>query len=387
VNLLDALIVAAGIAAVVAGYRLGFVARVLSWTGLALGVFLAVVYIDDLVDALSQTDARTRLVAALLFVVGLAFIGQAAGFAAGGLVRSRVRVRGLALRADRVAGAALGVVGVLVMVWLATPALTSAPGWPAEAAQGSVIVRRVAALAPDPPAGLEALARRVGRTGPEVLGRFVDPPETGPPPTTSLAPDVDARVRKSTVKVEGIACDVIQNGSGFVVAPDLVVTNAHVVAGEQETRVITADGEERRARVGAFDAARDLALLTVDDLGLAVLPVGDGDVGSVGAVYGYPGGGRLVSTPSRIEDQITALGRDIYGDQRTERDVFVLAADLHAGDSGGALVNEIGEAVGVAFAIDPGQPGTAYALTDAELRATVDAGTRSQVDTGPCLGI
>lgn len=384
-NLLDALILGAGLTAALVGYRLGFVTRVLSWTGLVVGLVIAVVSMPRLTDALSRTDPRTRLLAGLTLVAALALIGQAVGFAVGGRLLSRVRLGIGARRADRIAGAASGALGVLVIVWLATPALTSSPGWPAEAAQGSVIVRRLDAVAPDPPAGLEELARRVGRTGPEVFDRFVDSPETGPPPTTSLSAEVDARVRASTVKVEGIACDVIQNGSGFVVGPDLVVTNAHVVAGERQTRVITADGEERRARVGAFDPLRDLALLVVDGLGLDALALGHVDAGAVGAVYGYPGGGPLTPTPARIEEEITATGRDIYGQARTERDVFVLAAELHAGDSGGALVNEIGEAVGVAFAIDPGQPGTAYALTDTELRATLDAGTRRRVDTGPCL--
>lgn len=385
-NPLDVLIVGAGLLGAVVGYRLGFVTRVLSWAGLAVGLWIAVVFVDDVTEALSGNDPRTRLVVGLLFVGGLALIGQAIGFAAGGFVGSRIRLAGPVRRVDRAAGAAAGILGVVILVWLATPALTASPGWPAEASRDSVLVRRLAALAPDPPAGLEALARRVGRTGPEVFGRFVDPPETGPPPTTNLAPDVDRRVRASTVKIEGIACDVVQHGSGFVVAADLVVTNAHVVAGERETRVITPDGKERRARVSAFDPARDLALVTVDGLGLDPLARGDAGPGVIGAVYGYPGGGSLTPTPSRIEEQITAVGRDIYGDRATERDVFVLAADLHAGDSGGPLVDESGAAVGVAFAIDPGRPGTAYALTGAELDATLDRGTRSGVGTGPCLG-
>ncbi len=132
---------------------------------------------------------------------------------------------------------------------------------------------------------------------------------------------------------------------------------------------------------------RDLAVLSVPGLGLEPLTIGARDVGAVGAVYGHPGGGALVTSPARIEDRITAVGRDIYGDRRTERDVFVLAADIHPGDSGGALVDDQGQVVGVAFAIDPGRPGTAYALADTELRAALtERGTRTRaVSTGPCL--
>jgi len=387
VNVLDAVIVLLALTAAVAGFRLGFVARVLSWAGLAAGVALAVAFLPDVTSSLTQTEARTRLVVAFVFVVGIALIGQAIGLACGGAVRNRVKLPPTGARLDRIAGALLGALGVVVIVWLAIPALANAPGWPARAARDSSIVRQINRVAPDPPPALEALARQVGQTGPEVLGRLVDPPVTGNPPTSGLPPAVDAIASASTVKVEGAACDVIQDGSGFVVANDVVVTNAHVVAGEPRTAVIKPDGERLGARVVAFDPARDLAVLSVPGLALDALTIGARDVGAVGAVYGHPGGGPLVTSPARIEDRITAVGRDIYGDRRTERDVFVLAADIRPGDSGGALVDDQGQVVGVAFAIDPGRPGTAYALADTELRAALtERGNRTQaVSTGPCL--
>jgi uncharacterized membrane protein required for colicin V production len=386
VNLLDALVVVLAVIAIVGGFRLGFVARVLSWAGLALGVVLAVEFLPGVTASLSQHDARTRLVASLAFVIGIAFVGQAIGLALGGVVRAHVRLSGGAARVDRIVGGLLGVVGVLVIVWLAIPALANAPGWPARAARDSLIVRRIAAVAPDPPAALEALARQVGATGPEALGRLVDPPETGAPPAGGLAADVHAAVAASTVKIEGGACDVVQNGSGFVAAAELVVTNAHVVAGERATTVITPSGEGRDARVVLFDPGRDLALLVVPGLRLDALPLGMTDVGATGAVYGYPGGGALAASPARVADRITAVGPDIYGGADTERDVFVLAADIQPGDSGGPLVDQQGAVVGAAFAIDRARGGTAYALADTELRAVLGAaGNRRAVPTGPCL--
>ncbi|MGZ8752968.1 MAG: MarP family serine protease [Acidimicrobiia bacterium] len=386
-NVLDAIIVVLALLAAVGGFRLGFVARVLSWAGLAAGVLLAVVFLPDVTASLTRTEARTRLIVAFVFVVGIAMIGQAIGLACGGVVRKRVQLPPAGVRLDRIAGAVLGAFGVLVIVWLAIPALANAPGWPARAARDSSIVRELERVAPDPPPALEALARQVGQTGPEVLGRLVDPPVTGTPPTSGLPAGADALGRASTVKVEGTACEVIQDGSGFVVADDVVVTNAHVVAGERRTAVITPGGDTLGARVVGFDPGRDLAVLSVPGLELDPLTIGARDVGAIGAVYGHPGGGPLVTSPARIEDRITAVGRDIYGDRRTERDVFVLAADIRPGDSGGALVDELGQVVGVAFAIDPGRPGTAYALADTELRAALDErGSRtSAVSTGPCL--
>ena len=386
-NLLDAAIIVLALMAAVAGYRLGFVARVLSWAGLAAGVALAVVFLPDVTSSLTRTEARTRLVVAFVFVVGVALVGQAIGLAFSGVVRKRVKLPPAGARADRIAGAVLGGIGVLVIVWLAIPALANAPGWPARAARDSTIVAELDRVAPDPPPALEALARQVGQTGPQVLGRLVDPPVTGNPPKSGLPPAVDAIAKAATVQVEGTACDVVQDGSGLVVAPDVVVTNAHVVAGERETAVITPDDRRLDARVVAFDPRRDLAVLLVRGLDLPALVIGARDVGAIGAVYGHPGGGPLVTSPARIEDRITAVGRDIYGQQRTERDVFVLASDIHPGDSGGPLVDEQGQAVGVAFAIDPGRPGTAYALADTELRAALaERGSRtSAVDTGDCL--
>jgi S1-C subfamily serine protease len=167
-----------------------------------------------------------------------------------------------------------------------------------------------------------------------------------------------------------------------------VVTNAHVVAGERNTRVETTDGRRLPATVVAFDPARDLAVLRVRNLRLFALPRADGSDGLAGAVFGYPGGGPLTISPARIAETIDATGSDIYRTGRTRRQVFVLAADLAPGDSGGPLVDERGRMVGVAFAVDPGQDATAYALTRAEVDAVlvpVLARGGAAVSAGPCL--
>jgi S1-C subfamily serine protease len=157
------------------------------------------------------------------------------------------------------------------------------------------------------------------------------------------------------------------------------------VAGERETSVVTADGETLPARVVRFDPRRDLAVLRVDQLSSGALPIGTGEVGTTGAVYGHPGGGPLVASPARIAERITARGTDIYRTSATERDVFVLASTLAPGDSGAPLVDANGEVVGVAFAIDPGSSSTAYALTDAELRPVLRNLPTATAETGSCL--
>jgi S1-C subfamily serine protease len=236
---------------------------------------------------------------------------------------------------------------------------------------------------------LEALRRLVGDTNfPRVFDSLRPSPETGPPPTsTGLTAAVIDRVTASTVKVQGVACRRIQEGSGFAVGNDLVATNAHVVAGEKATtKVERPDHKFLPATVVLFDSDRDLALLHVPGLGQAPLPVGSAKIGAHAAVFGHPGGQeQLRVAPALISQRVDARGRDLYDARSTSRDVFILASELHPGDSGGALVDVNGAVVGVAFAIAPDKPGTSYALTSKELSAALAEPRAAAADTGRCL--
>jgi S1-C subfamily serine protease len=390
VNVLDLIVLAVMVAAGYFGYRLGFIARVVSWTGLALGVVLAVAFVDDVMDVFSSQPSQTKLFVALVFFLLVASAGQAVGYAVGFALRRRLPARQGLHTSDRVGGAVVGVLGVLVAVWLLTPALASAEGWPARAARDSQVVRAINRYAPDPPPQAQRLGRAVAEGPfPEVFSRLNGPGGVGAPPTRALAPDVAARVASSVLKVEGEACDQVQAGSGFVAGANLVVTNAHVVAGEPRTEVETSDGRTLSATVVAFDPDRDLAVLRVRNLRLFVLPGADGGEGTTGAVFGHPGGGPLRIAPARIAETVNAAGTDIYRTGRTSRRVHALAANLAPGDSGGPLVDQQGRMVGVAFAVDPGQDGTAYALTrdevDRVVAPVVNGGGQTSADTGPCL--
>jgi S1-C subfamily serine protease len=386
VNALDLAIVFAIVIAAICGYRLGFVARALSWAGLAGALVIAIRLVPDLMSALATTSPRGRLVAVLAFVLGLGLLGQALGLAAGALLHARLPSVNAIQRSDRIAGAAVGGFGVVILLWLVLPALTSAPGWPARAAQGSQIASTIEQVAPEPPKSLRELGRMVAEAPyPQVFSPDDGPADVGTPPQAVLPAAVDARVRAAIVRVEGRACDQIQDGTGFVIRPGLVATNAHVVAGEPSTSVFLPNGDKLAARVVRFDPRRDLAILAVDSLRLAPLSIGEGQAGLVGAVYGHPGGGDLRATPARIAEEIDARGTDIYRTTPTSRDVFVLAAQLAPGDSGAPLVDQAGRVVGVAFAIDPGREGTAYALTSTELEHALAAISDRTVETGSCL--
>jgi S1-C subfamily serine protease len=385
-NALDVLIIGGIALAAVCGYRLGFVARALSWAGLAAALVLAVRLIPDLMTALAGATPRGRLLAVIAFVIGLGLLGQALGLAVGALAHARLSSANVVQRGDRVAGAVVGAMGAVIFLWLLLPALTSAPGWPARAAEGSTIAATIERVAPDPPPSLRELGRMVAAAPfPEVFSPTDRPDDVGAPPQLVLAPAADSRVRNAVVRVEGQACSEIQDGTGFAVARNLIVTNAHVVAGERQTFVFLPSGEKLPARVVRFDPRRDLAVLSVPNLGLAPLPLGSASTGMLGAVYGHPGGGPLRPTPARIAEQIDARGTDIYRTTPTNRSVFVLASELAPGDSGAPLVDPSGTVVGVAFAIDPTTGTTAYALTNAELRPVVANVTSTSAETGSCL--
>jgi S1-C subfamily serine protease len=380
------LVLVVAVGAAVGGYRLGFLARVTSWIGMALGTVAGALLLAPILRTVEEaTDAQLLLVT-LGVLVGMAFLGQALGLLVGG--RLHVALLGSNARAvDRGAGAGAGVVGVFVTLWLLLPLMADVPGWFAVQARTSVVAGFVDERFPPAPDAVATLRRLVGGDQfPRVFDALEPAPDLGPPPSVSSIPQpvVDAVV-PSTVKVHGVACRRIQEGSGFVAGAGLVVTNAHVVAGESETVLQRSDGSEVRATVVAFDPRRDLAVLSAPDLDRPALPRADIEEGGLGAVFGHPGGGALRAAPFEVGRTVDATGTDIYDEQRTERKVLVLASSLAPGDSGAALIDPQGRVVGVAFAIAPDRPGVAYALDIEELEAVLATDLSRSVDTGPCL--
>ncbi len=388
-DLLDLIIVGLAIAAAIGGYRLGFIGRVTSWLGLALGFYLAIRLLPTIALDLASTSPGVLVTMATVLLIGLAMTGQAIGLLAGSRIHRALPV-GPWRQADRTVGAAVGVVGVIAIVWLLIPSVAAVPGWPARAATGSDISRWVSRDLPAPPDASQVLRRLIGSDAPEVFAELDPGHAAGPAPSISpLGAAVTATVLDSTVKVEGEACGRIYEGSGFAVASDLIVTNAHVVAGEGrgDTDVLLPSGRRLPATVVLFDSNIDLALLQVQSLGESPLGVDAPRTGTIGAVFGHPEGQDQVAVaPARVVMEEEAVGRDLYGVHTTKRDVLVLAAALAHGDSGGPLVNTAGRVIGVAFAISADQSDTAYALSSSELDAALaEVRTPDGASTGSCL--
>ena len=388
-NLLDVVVLAAIVSAALGGFRVGFLARVASWIGVGVGFYVALRLLPAVLQSFDLPTASGRLLVAITVLIVGTFIGQAIGLVIGHRVRG-VLPHGGARTIDRAVGGFAGAMSIVVALWLFLPTLADVAGWPARQARGSVLARAVNSSFPRPPDATQSMRRLVDERGfPRVFEALQPAPDAGLPPVDSgLDPVVQAAVTASTVKVMGEACRRIQEGSGFVITEDVIVTNAHVVAGEEEIDVVRPDGKRLRANVVVFDPKRDLAVLRVDKLAMASLGRANAEEGMTGAVFGHPGGQEQVrAAPARISDEVTADGQDIYGADTT-RQVFILAANLRPGDSGGPLVDPEGKVVGVAFAIAPDRPGTAYALTGAELDgvlADFNRDPQARADTQECL--
>ena len=182
-------------------------------------------------------------------------------------------------------------------------------------------------------------------------------------------------------------CGLQLSGTGFAVAPHLLVTNAHVVAGERRTNVITRSGRTASADVVVFDPRHDVAVLRVDDLTFAPLPLTRPRLGTIGSVLGHPRGGDLRATPARLARWIDTPRTDIYRSATITTRIAGLAAHLIVGDSGAPVIDDQGRVQAVVFAVDPASSTTAFALTTGEIRPYVRLARRATrpVSTGSCL--
>ncbi len=386
-NGFDALLVALLALSAVGGARLGLIRGVFAWLGLAVGIVVGIVFVDNVTIVFKNQSPGVRFLVALAFLLLVVVIVQTLGISIGSLVARVLPPNGPIRWLDQVGGALLGAFATLVILWLLIPALASSPGWTARGVQGSWIAQQVQEAGGDPPSSFEALGRMVGSAPFPQVFRELTNGGAGDPPTAGIDPAVAALVSSAVVRVEGQACNLVLDGSGFAVGPETVVTNAHVVAGERSTSVFTNDGRRLDAVVVAFDPDRDVAVLHVAGAGLPPLGLADVAAGELGTVLGHPGGGRLRAAPARVDRVVTASGTDIYRTSHTDRAVLVLAAQLVPGDSGAPLIDDAGHVVGVAFAVDPGNSNTAYALAREEVEAVLTPAFASTtpVHTGKCL--
>jgi S1-C subfamily serine protease len=386
VTQLDWIIVAFAVVLACFGFWQGFIVGVLSFTGFALGAFIGT-RLGPLLLARGSSSPYAPafgLVGALLAGAILASGLEGVGFK----LRRTLIIPGMGLL-DGMLGAVLGVALGLGVVWILAAVAAQTPGQSGLRAdiQRSAILR---ALNQDlPPSGpiLNALSRLdplPSITGPS-------PDVAAPAPRIAHAPGVKAAAR-SVVRVLGTACGLAIEGSGWVAGPGVVVTNAHVVAGEQDTTVeVGGSSPGLAARPIAFDPTDDIALLAVEGLGLPALRLApDPASGRAGAVLGYPEDGPFNVQPGRIGRTQTVLTQDAYGQGPVSRLLTPLRGLVRPGNSGGPLVGADGSVLTTVFASTVGGSshggyGVANATVASELAgANPPSGRDRRASTGPC---
>ncbi|NUR80949.1 MAG: MarP family serine protease [Dermatophilaceae bacterium] len=377
------------------GYRQGLIQSVSSLVGFFGFAMLAVWQLPGLLahwDAVAQND-RTRVVALIVGVVGFGWLGQYLGSLLGAQIRKRVGQTSLR-RLDSVLGAVVVMLAASLIVWFIGGALRTA-GNPAlsKAMAESRVMRVVNSVVPEQTGDVFASFRGFlsSQGFPQVFGGLAPEPITpvqNPDPAVAQSQAVRAAGR-SVVKVttQSQSCQRGQEGTGWVLSPGRIVTNAHVVAGADEVRIEAGD-QTLRARVVVFDPRRDLAVLSAPGVSAPALPLG-GEVarGDSAAVPGFPLDGPYRVVSARVRAQLDARGLDIYGRERVVREIYSLAATVQPGNSGGPLLDPQGRVVGVIFAKSLEDDSTGYALTLAEAKPVLDASANAQaeVDTGACV--
>ncbi|MDP8956944.1 MAG: MarP family serine protease [Actinomycetota bacterium] len=387
-NLLDVFVVLLAILAGVNGFRRGAALQLTAYAGLIAGLLAGAVLAPILADLVESPFAQAMVALSTLLV--LAAIGDGVGWFVGSRFWAIARRSSLRVF-DSAIGSIVAVVAVLLTVWFLGVNLANGPV-PALAREirGSRVVRTLDHALPRPPSLLAGVRRFLNRFNfPEVF-EGLPPPPAGPVqgPSRGQAAAAAEQAMDSTVRILGEACDVIQEGSGFVAASNYVVTNAHVVAGVTAPQVQQQNGGSQAATPVLFDPELDIAVLRI---GLNPAPAlalsgSEESRGTAGAVLGFPGGGSLRFQPAAVRRELDAVGRDIYGESVVRRSVYELQTVVRPGNSGGPFVLTNGQVAGVVIAASTTEPRIGYAVTSPEVIPLVRAaqGRTQRVSTGPC---
>ncbi|MCU1534451.1 MAG: serine protease [Glaciihabitans sp.] len=385
--LLDVLLVALLLIYLVYGYRSGFVRSLAGFIGAVVGAIVAYFLIPVLTNLLPIPELRVflPLVIGVALIVGL----TTAGLWLGDVLRQGVQRSHLG-RVDRLLGAAINLVAAALVASLVATSL-GAVGIPSlsNAIASSTVLRTIDNLTPTPvQAALAQLRSMAVRDGlPSIADAFGGPAPDVPNVKTD-SPALTAAAR-SVLRITGnaYACGQSQSGSGFVVASDRVVTNAHVVAGVTNPVVQTQSGESHAGRVVYFDPRQDLAVIAVSGLSVPPLKLAATLATNAKGVFdGYPFGGPFTSNPAEVLSVGTVNIDNIYGTSPAAREVYSLAANVQEGNSGGPLLTTSGAVAGVIFAKSAKTGNIGYALTMSELDPVATKAHRlsNKVSSGTC---
>ncbi|GAA2898494.1 MarP family serine protease [Microbacterium esteraromaticum] len=391
-NLVDLLIAVLLIASVVTGLSAGLFAVLGSVSGVVLGA-LAAPWVLPLV-ARAVPDSEWRGLLLVLTALALLAIGATIGSAIGRLVRKgadKLKLRVV----ERLLGGVAAVAAAALAITMVGSSIASAgvPGLSATVAS-STVLRSIERYIPAPVA--EAAARLnalvFGESGLPSLQGLLQPGDLDAAPDAApielSTPELE-RAAGSVVKISGSAdgCGVISSGTGFVVADDRILTNAHVVAGVGSPIVEVPGEPARDATVVYFDPVDDIAVVAADVAAAPLALSDDLGAGDGAAIMGYPFGGPFRVVSAGVISASSAPVEDIYGDRRAARSVYALRAQVEPGNSGGPLLTDRGQVAGMVFAKDAATENVGYAMTNAELKPVIAqvADASDRVSVGACI--
>ncbi|RZT89086.1 colicin V production protein [Pseudonocardia sediminis] len=393
----DILVVVLALLAAVSGWRHGVAVALLSFIGVLAGAVLGLRLAPLLAGGVESQQAK--ILVSIGAVVLLVALGEATGVYFGRKIRDRIRGESV-IKIDSALGAGVQAVAVVIAAWLiALPLASTSLAGVTSAVRDSTVLRTVDSVMPDAARALPAELRQIlDNSGfPDVVSPFARTPvaAVGPPDSGLANSPVVSEVRDSILKVRGRApsCRRALEGTGFVVAPQRVMTNAHVVAGTTSTSVEVTTGSGRTRQLDAdvisYDPEVDVAVLDVPDLEADPLQFSPDParVGDDTIIIGYPLDGPYTVTPGKIRERIRLRGPDIYDQGSVTRDVYTVRAVVRSGNSGGPMIAPDGRVLGVVFgaALDDSETGFVLTAEQVGQALNVAAGEDSRsVDTGEC---
>ncbi len=385
--LLDLLIVVFAVSALYRGRELGFLRQFCSAVGFFAGLFLGA-WLEPHIFSHVQGQSSRALVA-VSTTLGSALLLLMAGEYIGLKLKHRLLLK-RANRFDVELGSVVNVISLLLSAWLLAAVIGALPLPSVQAAiNDSRIISTLNKSLPEAPGVIASLGRLIDPNGfPQVfVGNEPAPKGNVDLPSLGELRTAVEKDRASVVKIEGQGCGGIVDGSGFVVGPNLIATNAHVVAGIRQPYVQDGNGTHRSTPIW-FDPNLDFAVLQTANLAGEPLHITSTSVpsGTAAVALGYPGGGAFAARVAAVLEEITASGRNIYGRGNTVRDVYEIQADIIPGNSGGPLIAKDGSVIGVIFAQSTSYQHVGYALTTPQVINDIKqaAAANKTVSTGRC---
>ncbi len=392
-NWVDVLVLVLALLAGVSGARQGMVTAAASFIGVLTGALIGVRIAPSLIEGYQSPEARVALGVSIVIV--LIAIGETLGVLLGRAVQRRIDAEALR-RVDSFLGAVVQGIAALVVAWLVALPLSQSSIYTGltGAVRDSSVLRIVDTVMPnvlrDLPSELTKLLDVSGF--PDVLAPFSPTPITdvGPADPMLLNSPIVRQAKTSVLKVRGRArsCSRALEGSGFVVAPQRVITNAHVVAGTDQVEVEISPNHTLDATVVSYDPEVDVAILKVPGLRAPVLPLASKPAisGLSGLVLGYPLDGPYTASAARVRDRIHLRGPDIYNASTVVRNVYTVRAVVRSGNSGGPLLDGAGQVLGLVFGAAVDNDETGFVLADDEIANQIAAAPsrNSEVSTGSC---